>query len=150
MRFKSNCKWGHPLSGDNLYISSKGVRGCRACRCKYAIQAHKKNPEDRKRYARNWKARELVKTPDRFRNYHFVNDYGITVEERNAKAEQQNSCCMICRRMLPLEVDHDHDTEQIRDLLCRPCNLAVGLIREDIEIAENLVAYLKKWKTCLN
>jgi hypothetical protein len=44
-------------------------------------------------------------------------------------------------------IDHDHETEQVRDLLCRPCNLAVGLLRENIATAENLVIYLKKWKS---
>lgn len=30
---KTHCKWGHPLSGDNLYVSpSNGQRCCRACR----------------------------------------------------------------------------------------------------------------------
>lgn len=28
---KEECHRGHPLSGDNLYISPKGVRQCRAC-----------------------------------------------------------------------------------------------------------------------
>jgi hypothetical protein len=31
--------------------------------------------------------------------------------------------------------------------LCRNCNLAVGNVKDDISIAESLVAYLKKWKT---
>jgi len=29
---KTHCKNGHPLSGDNLYQSGRGDRGCRECR----------------------------------------------------------------------------------------------------------------------
>ena len=106
-----------------------------------------RNQEANRIYQRNWRRKLRLENPDRVRGYYFKNEYGLTIEERNAKEERQEQRCMICRRLMPLEVDHDHDTEQVRDLLCRPCNLAVGLLREDIATAENLVIYLKKWKT---
>ncbi len=28
----TECKYGHPLSGDNLYICPQGKRGCKTCR----------------------------------------------------------------------------------------------------------------------
>lgn len=28
---KTHCRAGHPYSGDNLYVSPRGSRGCRAC-----------------------------------------------------------------------------------------------------------------------
>lgn len=31
-RGRTNCKRGHPLSGDNLFITSAGSRGCKECR----------------------------------------------------------------------------------------------------------------------
>lgn len=31
-KYKTECKAGHPLSGDNLYIDPRGNRYCRACR----------------------------------------------------------------------------------------------------------------------
>lgn len=30
-RAQTHCKHGHPLSGDNLYVSTKGYRSCRTC-----------------------------------------------------------------------------------------------------------------------
>ena len=33
--YKEICKWGHPLSGDNLMISKAGQRKCRACGRKF-------------------------------------------------------------------------------------------------------------------
>lgn len=37
--FKTHCKNGHPLSGDNLYVRTEkcdGARGCRKCNCEAA------------------------------------------------------------------------------------------------------------------
>lgn len=31
-RARTSCKRGHPLSGDNLFITSQGSRGCKQCR----------------------------------------------------------------------------------------------------------------------
>lgn len=28
---RTHCKYGHPLSGDNLYVTPQGRRGCRTC-----------------------------------------------------------------------------------------------------------------------
>jgi DNA-directed RNA polymerase subunit RPC12/RpoP len=146
---RTQCKHGHPWIEENIYTSPKGLKMCRICRNDSAIAAHQRNPKKAREYGRNWMRKQRKENPDRLRNYHFTKNYGLTLEERNAKEIQQEYRCMICRRLMPLEVDHDHDTEQVRDLLCRPCNLAVGLLREDIITAENLVAYLWKWKPCL-
>ena len=32
---KTHCKAGHPYSGDNLYLTSRGGRACRRCRTDY-------------------------------------------------------------------------------------------------------------------
>lgn len=30
-KIKTHCKWGHPFSGENLSLTAKGVRRCKAC-----------------------------------------------------------------------------------------------------------------------
>ena len=45
-----------------------------------------------------------------------------------------------------LAVDHDHETGQVRDLLCHNCNRALGLFQDSIETVEAALNYLKKWK----
>lgn len=40
-------------------------------------------------------------------------------------------------------VDHDHITGKVRGLLCSPCNLALGNIKESLSNAEGLVNYIK-------
>lgn len=54
--------------------------------------------------------------------------YGIGLEEYNLLLESQDGKCAICRvepKKLSLSVDHDHDTGEVRGLLCPRCNRAV-------------------------
>ena len=76
--------------------------------------------------------------------------YNLTVEEYNNLLESQQDRCAICstddRTGGPgnyFPVDHCHDTGEVRGILCHTCNLAVGCLKDKIEIAERLVLYLK-------
>jgi hypothetical protein len=42
-------------------------------------------------------------------------------------------------------LDHNHQTEQLRGLLCKRCNMAISALESPL-FAEYLV-YLEKWKT---
>jgi hypothetical protein len=41
-----------------------------------------------------------------------------------------------------LQVDHDHESGEIRGLLCSACNSALGLFRDDLAIVRRAVDYL--------
>ena len=43
-------------------------------------------------------------------------------------------------------VDHNHITNEIRDLLCGRCNLAAGIVQDSSKKAKQLAIYLEKWK----
>lgn len=43
-----------------------------------------------------------------------------------------------------LVLDHDHNTGEFRGWLCEPCNLALGHLGDDVQGAENALAYLKR------
>lgn len=68
---------------------------------------------------------------------------------------QQNNSCAICGKIKKLNVDHDHNTGKIRELLCQRCNSLLGWTKENpekllnfkkekIEILLNAIEYLKK------
>ena len=68
--------------------------------------------------------------------------YGLTDETYLAMCEQQGGRCAICHEIGRLMVDHDHDTGQVRELLCRRCNVVLGFLRDEPELAELIAAYL--------
>lgn len=42
------------------------------------------------------------------------------------------------------EIDHDHLTMKVRGLLCRRCNDFLGKIKDNRELLQNLIEYLKR------
>jgi hypothetical protein len=72
--------------------------------------------------------------------------YGLTRDEYDRMLFEQSGKCAICERLMAKPcVDHNHDTEEVRELLCDQCNFAVGMVHEDALIAKRLAEYLEKW-----
>lgn len=74
--------------------------------------------------------------------------FGISIEEYRKKLELQLGGCAICKQPCPvrkrLAVDHNHETNEIRDLLCHRCNMVLGLVNEDDLLLSYLIDYIKK------
>lgn len=71
--------------------------------------------------------------------------YGISEEQRQQMLKQQNERCAICGLKRPLDVDHNHDTGVVRQLLCRKCNQGLGLFNENPALLSKAAAYLEKY-----
>lgn len=74
--------------------------------------------------------------------------YGITAEEYWRIYEFQDGKCYICHRATGatkrLAVDHDHKTDEVRGLLCGPCNQGVlGHLHSSIEALQRAIDYLQ-------
>lgn len=77
-------------------------------------------------------------------------NYGLSVTDYNNMLLSQGGSCPICERHQkeldkPLVVDHDHNTGKVRKLLCNNCNVAIGLIEDNVRIANSLVQYLEQY-----
>lgn len=76
--------------------------------------------------------------------------YGITYEQQKQMFIAQEGKCAICGRPFTdrknMHVDHDHNTGQVRELLCQNCNQGIGLLNEDISLLSKAINYLNKWK----
>ena len=100
---------------------------------------------DRLYYANRKKA-DPVKYYAAARNRTLVWKYGITQEQYNQKLVEQNGVCAICRQPPKegklLSVDHNHSTGMVRKLLCQPCNIYLGYIKENEIVALNLASYI--------
>jgi hypothetical protein len=72
-----------------------------------------------------------------------ANNYVLTLQEYQALLAQANGKCQVCQCQLEKsEVDHDHETGQIRGILCRRCNLLVhDMVHQ--ELLDQATAYLK-------
>ena len=79
--------------------------------------------------------------------------FGIEYEDYVAMIEQQDNKCAICGReerrrwrnkdTRALAVDHDHESGQIRGLLCADCNTAIGLMQDDVALLAKAIDYLQ-------
>ncbi len=110
---------------------------------------HKKYRKDNKEKISNWHKENNMKEDfkEKRRNYHLQHSYGISLEVYEALCQSQNGLCAICGQKSDkkLHVDHNHNTGNVRALLCKNCNTSLGLLKEDSKIVENLLQYIKKY-----
>lgn len=109
------------------------------------------NPEKYKLKSQKRYAKAKKDNPDYWRNSHYKSKYNITLEQWNVMFEEQKGCCFICKKHQSvldkrLAVDHNANTGEVRKLLCKPCNIAFGEIKEDPEIAKSLLEYALLFK----
>ena len=74
--------------------------------------------------------------------------YGISYQEYLVMLGDQNGCCAICAtddtgKRKAFAVDHCHKSGKIRGLLCGLCNTAIGSLKDDIEIMERAINYVR-------
>lgn len=71
---------------------------------------------------------------------------GISMTEREyqRRVKEQNGRCLICKRQPSKRfcVDHCHETNQVRGLLCRKCNLGLGHFDDSIWLLRKAIKYL--------
>jgi hypothetical protein len=81
--------------------------------------------------------------------------YVISGEEYAAMLERQAGRCAICGMSADkvrgadklgsgLEVDHDHRSGAVRELLCNPCNRSLGGFQDSPELLRSAIEYLAK------
>ncbi len=86
------------------------------------------------------------------RKYWLMKQFGLTPDDYDRMLNEQNNGCAICGADDPrnkrdhFAIDHDHETDEIRGLLCQGCNTGIGLLGDDIERLEAAAAYLRKHK----
>jgi len=140
---------------------------CKACdreagRARYAAtDPELRSQENRKRQGadsyRSWK-RQWEQEPENVakkRDRTLRRKYGISAEGYAALLEGQGGRCALCGGDDPKSgnrfgekwwhVDHDHQTGRVRGLLCGPCNMALGLFKDDPEFLRLAIEYLTEF-----
>lgn len=112
-------------------------------------------------YNREWRARrspekvaadtEAMRAYNRRRNLRLK--YGVSLEDYERMMADQDGVCAICRQpesisrtngSKPLAVDHDHDTGDVRGLLCGKCNTGIGQFGDDPVLLRQAIEYLER------
>jgi hypothetical protein len=151
---------GQVLPLEDFYLKGRkpGERlsYCKACNNKRAVAWRDSNRDrdnelQRERY---WKDPDKALLIDMRRR---VRDYGLDPEEIMAHFAAHNGLCDICgqrpeardptaRASKRLCIDHDHETKKFRGLICRPCNLAIGNMRDNPAWLIEAANYLERHK----
>lgn len=72
--------------------------------------------------------------------------YNLTLEDYNKMYKQQNGCCQICGKHEEiLDVDHNHQTGEVRALLCRACNTLTGQVENRGDLINKIIKYLGEY-----
>jgi len=87
------------------------------------------------------------------KNHKLKKAYGITLNDYNKLLVNQKNRCSICginnngkyrNKNRAFAVDHCHNTNKIRGLLCSDCNIAIGLLKDNVKYLQSAINYLNK------
>lgn len=73
--------------------------------------------------------------------------YALSEEQLRRLQEDSRGVCEICNRFVgaeKLHVDHCHDSQKVRGLICGSCNRGLGLFDENIATLFRAIQYLEK------
>jgi len=81
-----------------------------------------------------------------------ANRYNLTTDEYYSIYKKQESKCGICGVFVKLGgkghgagyVDHCHNTGKVRGILCHNCNIAIGLLKDNITTLYSAIKYIKE------
>jgi len=144
----SRCKIEKPISG---FFKNKAHRCGYGNQCKECMTRPEVIPRRRalakKRYTNNKEQHEWIRRKSLLKTR-----YGLTTEGHDLMFENQKYVCAICGlpektirngKLLPLGVDHNHNTGGVRGLLCQSCNRAIGMLKVDRVGVQNLQMAIK-------
>jgi hypothetical protein len=114
------------------------VTRCKPCVKQLNLEWQAKNPEKARSAWRTAEAKSRDNLQSRARKY------GLTKQELQVLIDQADGKCEICGRkpFRWLVVDHCHNTQIVRGMLCEGCNQAIGLFQEDTDSMQSAIEYL--------
>ncbi len=93
-------------------------------------------------------------SPERYRRQNLKAFYGITPYQYDRMFAEQGGVCAACGQpetsrnaqggIRSLAIDHDHNTGDVRALLCSTCNAAYGMLQESPYRIRKLLDYAER------
>lgn len=134
MKLCSHCKI---VKSTNLFGLNKSQKDgfshrCKDCSKKLAKQWRNKHPDRVKATHATWRSKnkDLVRRMNN--DTKLKSRYGISRAEFLALYKKQAGRCGICSKETKLVVDHEHSSGKIRGLLCRSCNIGLGMFQDSL------------------
>lgn len=144
MKFKKCTRCGEEKPISNFYVERR-YKGkpyynarCKPCACEVA---------------KEWRIRKYGSNERGHRALWLKHKYNLDIDEYDRKIDEQGGICPICKRSPEshpkstrykfFPVDHCHRTGKIRGIICHDCNLAIGLLQEDVDRIGRIVSYLR-------
>ena len=144
-----DCKELFQRSGFYTFTYKKTGKKSRSTRCRQCDlrRVEKWKNENRDKY--NEKSRKWHNTPKgrlSARNTRLRKEYDISQSDYEAMLKAQGGKCGICgeKSKYALEIDHDHKTGRVRELLCRVCNCVLGYVEKHSSRIRLCPEYLRK------
>jgi hypothetical protein len=114
------------------------------CKEKYNRRSYYQNNKDK--WVKNWRDRTINRR---------IAQFGINEEQYNKILEDVEGRCEICNRhntelKRSLCIDHCHETNNIRGLLCNDCNVAIGRFNDNIDSLLGAIKYLQRNNNIIN
>jgi hypothetical protein len=127
------------------------TRRCRICKETKSVDLFVKNNTQPRCRGYTYECKDCLYRQNRERGYNLKGNTGLTLEQYNQLLAAQDGKCAICARepgRFRFSVDHNHETNHVRGLLCQKCNqLVAGLDNEDW--FEQAILYLRRRPTGL-
>lgn len=85
---------------------------------------------------------------DDWRSTYYKRKYNISLIDYEDMLVKQNGVCAVCggvetnSRLNHFCVDHNHDTGEVRALLCSQCNLLLGKFENNLDLFDKFIEYL--------
>lgn len=144
MKTCNKCSEYKPLTE---FYNHKRSKDGKSWECKACTKANSakwlENNKDRVRQYRQDNMPKLVEQ-NKWRRYE--RDFGLTREAYSTMLAEQCYLCALCLGgfgRFP-HVDHCHSSGKVRGLLCSNCNTALGLVKDNTEVLQRMIIYLKK------
>ena len=124
---------------------------CKKCISDSHKKWYAKNLKEKRKQNLSW----YHNNPDRVRDNHLRYKFNITLDDYDRMYREQDGKCALCKKpesakdgrsgkIRRLAVDHCHETDRVRGLLCYRCNHLIGCLGDTVESVQRVISYMER------